>query len=52
MLLRHVGYAAEAEKLADAMKICTADGAKVQVTGHRDGATCAEFSDYLFDTFK
>ena len=52
MLLRHVGYAAEAEKLSEAMKICTADDAKVKVTGDRDGATCAEFSDYLFATIQ
>jgi len=52
MLLRHVGYASEAEKLATAMKICTADDAKVKVTGDRDGATCAEFSDYLFATIQ
>ena len=52
MLLRHVGYATEAEKLANAMKICTADDAKVKVTGDRDGATCAKFSDYLFATIQ
>ena len=52
MLLRHVGYAAEAEKLANAMKICTADDAKVKVTGDRDGAKCTEFSDYLFSVIE
>jgi len=52
MLLRHVGYAAEAEKLTAAMNICTADGAKVVVTGDRDGATCKEFADYLFTTIE
>ena len=52
MLLRHVGYAAEAEKLTAAMNICTADDAKVVVTGDRDGATCREFADYLFSTIE
>ena len=47
MLLRHVGFAKEAEKLATAMKICTSDDAKVKVTGNKDGAKCREFADYL-----
>ncbi len=47
MMLRHIGYATEAERLSAAMKICTADDAKVKVTGNRDGATCKEFADYL-----
>ncbi len=52
MLLRHVGYAAEAEKLTAAMNVCTANDAKVVVTGDRDGATCREFADYLFATIE
>lgn len=50
MLLRHVGFADEADRLAAAMKTCTADGAKVKVTGNRDGAKCNEFADYLMAT--
>ncbi len=52
MLLRHVGYAKEAEKLASAMKLCTAEDAKIKVTGDRDGAKCTEFSDYLFSVME
>ncbi|MEE1356359.1 MAG: isocitrate/isopropylmalate family dehydrogenase, partial [Clostridia bacterium] len=50
MLLRHIGMADKADKLAKAMEICTADGAKYKVTGERDGATCAEFGQYVIDT--
>ncbi len=50
MLLRHVGFTAEAERLAAAMKICTADDAKIKVTGNTDGAKCCEFADYLMAT--
>ena len=52
MLLRHVGYAAEAEKLTAAMNVCTAEDAKVVVTGNRDGATAKEFADYLLSTIE
>lgn len=50
MLLRHIGIADKADKLAKAMKICTADDAKYKVTGDRDGATCAQFGQYVIDT--
>ena len=49
MLLRHVGKAAAADRLANAMRICTADGAKLKVTGDRDGATAKAFTDYLIE---
>lgn len=32
------------------MEICTAPDAKYKVTGDRDGATCAEFGQYVIDT--
>ena len=49
MMLRHIGYSTEAERLSSAMKVCTADDAKLKVTGNRDGATCKEFADYLME---
>ena len=42
MLLRHICYTAEAEKLEAALAACP-----VTVTGDKDGATCAEFADAL-----
>ena len=50
MLLRHIGYIPEADRLAAAMRICTGDAAALRVTGDRDGAKCAEFADYLLET--
>lgn len=50
MLLRHIGYIPEADKLAAAMRICTGDAAKLHVTGDRDGAKCGEFAEYLLRT--
>ena len=42
MLLRHIGMADKADKLSVAVN---AASAKVNVTGNRDGATCAELGD-------
>ena len=50
MLLSHIGEQEKADKLARAMEICTAPDAKYKVTGDRDGATCAEFGQYVIDT--
>ena len=49
MMLRHIGFTEKANKLDKALCIC-ADEKKVVVTGDTDGATSAEFSDYLIDT--
>lgn len=50
LLLRHIGYADKADILARAMEVCTRTEKKVVVTGDRDGATCAQFADYLMET--
>ena len=50
MMLRHISMADKADKLARAMEICTSEGAKYKVTGNRDGATCAQFGQYVIDT--
>ena len=49
-LLRHVGLSAQADRLAEAMKICNETEKKVVITGHKDGATCAEFTSYVLET--
>ena len=49
-LLRHVGLSAHADRLAEAMKICNETEKKVVITGHKDGATCAEFTSYVLET--
>jgi len=46
MLLRHIGMQTYADRLAKAMTACAEENAVV-MTGHRDGATCKEFADYV-----
>ena len=50
MMLRHIAMAAPADLLAKAMEICNETEKKVVVTGNRDGATCAQFADYVMET--
>ena len=52
MLLRHIALPDKAEKLSRAMRICTETERSVVLTGHRDGATCREFTVYLLETLK
>ncbi len=52
MLLNHIGFKHQADKLKAALAICTETEKKVVVTGDTDGATCKEFSDYLMQTIK
>lgn len=52
MMLRHIAMTKQADKLARAMEICNETEKKVVVTGNRDGATCAEFADYVMETVR
>ncbi len=47
MLLRHIGRIEKADALERALDICTLEEAKVKITGREDGATGAEFAEYL-----
>ena len=49
MLLRHIAMPEKADRLRDAMAVCTETERRVVITGHRDGATCAAFADYLLE---
>ena len=49
MLLAHIGYSDKAVKLDKALDIATQTEKKVQITGRQDGATNAEFADYLME---
>ena len=51
-LLRHVGLFDEADRLGKALSVCCETEKAVVITGHRDGATCAEFTDYLLRTLE
>ena len=48
MLLRHIALPEKAGRLSAAMAACAAEG-RLQMTGHRDGATCQEYTDYLLE---
>jgi isocitrate dehydrogenase (NAD+) len=50
MLLNHIGYVKEAQKLDMALDICTQFEHKLKVTGRPDGATGAQFADYIMET--
>ena len=49
MLLRHIAMPDKADRLREAMRLCTETERRVVVTGHRDGATCRAFGDYLME---
>ena len=49
MLLRHIAMPEKAERLRAALEACMETERRVVVTGHRDGATCSEFGDYLLE---
>jgi isocitrate dehydrogenase (NAD+) len=50
MLIRHIGFPAKAERLEKALDICGQYEKKLVITGRSDGATGAEFADYLMET--
>ncbi|MBN2008662.1 isocitrate/isopropylmalate dehydrogenase family protein [candidate division KSB1 bacterium] len=50
MMLRHIGFAAQAEKLEMALDICGQYEKKLVITGRDDGATAEEFGNYLMET--
>jgi len=50
MLLSHIGYANEADKIYRALDICTVTEKKLVITGRDTGATGEEFTNYLLET--
>ncbi len=52
MLLNHIGYCKEADKLERALDICMFEEKKLTVTGRDTGATCRDFADYVFKTME
>lgn len=47
MLLSHIGYQAKADQLYAAIEECTVTEKKLVITGREDGATGAQFADYI-----
>ncbi len=52
MLLRHIGFTEKAARMEMALDICGQFEKKVSLTGRSDGATGAEFSDYVMETIR
>lgn len=52
MLLNHIGFGDKAKKLEMALDICGQHEKKIITTGRSDGATGAEFADYVMKTIK
>ncbi len=52
MLLGHIGFVDKARKLEMALDICGQHEKKVVLTGRSDGATGAEFADYVMETLQ
>ena len=52
MLLNHIGFVDRAKKLDMALDICSQYEKKVVITGRDDGATGAEFADYVMETIQ
>lgn len=49
MLLSHIGYQDQADRLFSALEACTITEKKLVLTGRADGATGAEFADYILE---
>ena len=52
MLLNHIGYIEESEKLYEALDICTTKEKKLVMTGRDTGATGEEFANYIMETIE
>jgi len=52
MLLRHIGLMDQAKEFEMALDICGQFEKKVALTGRADGASGAEFADYVMETLK
>ncbi len=52
MLLRHIGFVSQAERMEMALDICCQFERKIVLTGRSDGATGAQFADYVMNTLQ
>lgn len=47
LLLSHIGFQTQADKLSRALDICMFEEKKLTVTGRDSGATCEQFTEYV-----
>ena len=52
MLLSHIGYQEQADKLFKALEICGNVEKRLVMTGRDTGATSAAFADYIMETIE
>lgn len=52
MLLSHIGYVKESEKIYKALDICTITEKMLVITGRNTGATSEDFANYLMETIE
>lgn len=52
LLLSHIGYQKEANKLEKALDICTQTERKIYTTGRSNGATSQQVADYIMETIE
>jgi len=52
MMLSHIGYQKEADRLEKALDICMYSEKKLTVTGRDTGATTQEFAEYVMETIQ
>ena len=52
MLLSHIGLQERADRLERALDICACEEKKIAITGRPNGATCAEYGEYVMETLK
>lgn len=52
MMLSHIGYQEESDRLEKALDFCMFEDKKLQITGRDTGATCEEFGNYVMETIE
>lgn len=52
MLLSHIGYQAQSDKLTRALNICGIEERKIVITSFREDASTKEYGDYVIETIK
>lgn len=52
MMLRHIGFTEKANKLNEALNICTEIEKNVVIDDSPNSATCSQFGDYLMETIE
>lgn len=52
LLLSHIGYQQQADRLEKALDICMYGEARMKITGRDTGCTCEEFGNYVMETIE